>query len=313
MQFDPSYFNGEEREGFYITSMMKRVWAVQLEILHQIDIICKRHNIMYFADWGTLLGAVRHQGYIPWDDDLDIGMKRADHVRFLYYAQKELPESYKVLTVHNDSFRHKQLLTRIVNSDIINTEPSFLERNHGCPYAVGIDLFIYDYLPTNKKEEEIQLELLSAVHLLGRRWDSDKYTEDEKKEFVEEIQELCNITFTQDKPLMRQLLILSDRLSAMYWDTDAKEITLFTEFFTKSDFRFPVNYFESVIEVPFENTTIPIPAAYDKILSKEFGDYMTPVRETAGHDYPYYKSQEKKLFKIYEEKGIPIPNHFLDS
>ena len=90
MKFDNSYFDGETREDFYIRPMIKRAWAAQMEILEEIDRICKKHGITYFAEWGTLLGTVRHKGFIPWDDDLDIGMKREDYDRFMHYAPKEL-------------------------------------------------------------------------------------------------------------------------------------------------------------------------------------------------------------------------------
>ena len=72
MRVPDNFLEGEIRNSFYVESMMKKVWAAQLEVLHEIDRICKKHNITYFADWGTLLGAVRHKGFIPWDDDMDI-------------------------------------------------------------------------------------------------------------------------------------------------------------------------------------------------------------------------------------------------
>lgn len=64
------YLEAEEREGFFVSSMMKRYWAAQLKVLAEIDRVCKKHDIKWFADCGTLLGAVRHGGFIPWDDAL---------------------------------------------------------------------------------------------------------------------------------------------------------------------------------------------------------------------------------------------------
>ena len=79
MEFQDNYFESEVIEGFFVTSMMKRSWAAQLEILKDVDSICRMHGISYYADAGTLLGAVRHRGFIPWDDDLDICMMRDDY------------------------------------------------------------------------------------------------------------------------------------------------------------------------------------------------------------------------------------------
>ena len=90
-EFTEEYFKGEEREGFYVEEMMKRAWAAQIEVLEIIDRFCKKYQMQYFADWGTLLGAVRHKGFIPWDDDIDIVMKRADYNRFMRIFNEERP------------------------------------------------------------------------------------------------------------------------------------------------------------------------------------------------------------------------------
>ena len=77
------FFMPEVREGFYVSPVMKRFWAGQIAVLSEIDKICQKNDITWFADCGTLLGAVRHGGYIPWDDDLDIMMLRHDYERFI--------------------------------------------------------------------------------------------------------------------------------------------------------------------------------------------------------------------------------------
>ena len=94
MEFPDSFFEDEVREGFFVPAMMKRTWAAQLEVLNEIGQMCKRLGISCYADWGTVLGAVRHGGMIPWDDDIDICMKRKDYERFLEIAPKELPTGF---------------------------------------------------------------------------------------------------------------------------------------------------------------------------------------------------------------------------
>ena len=88
------YLRDEVRSGFYIPTAIKQAWATQLLILKEIDRICQKHNIKYFADWGTLLGTVRHGGYVPWDDDMDICMLREDYIKFTKICMSELPEGY---------------------------------------------------------------------------------------------------------------------------------------------------------------------------------------------------------------------------
>ena len=95
----------------------------------------------------------------------------------------------------------------------------------------------------------------------------------------------------------------------MYYDIQPKEVTYFLEFMLKPELRFPIEFFSSFIEVPFEYTTIPIPEKYHEILTLEYGDYMTPVRGAATHNYPFYKQLEEKLFNAYKEQGIEIPKY----
>nr|MCR4758159.1 LicD family protein [Butyrivibrio sp.] len=87
LTFSEEWFKDEAREGFFVPEMMKRFWAAQLVVLSEIDKICKRHDIKWYADMGTLIGTIRHKGYIPWDDDFDISMLRDDWERFFKYAR----------------------------------------------------------------------------------------------------------------------------------------------------------------------------------------------------------------------------------
>ena len=96
MERQADFFRDEVRNGFYIPTAIKQAWAAQLDVLDVVDGICRKHGIKYFADWGTLLGAVRHGGFVPWDDDLDIAMLRPDYKRFREVADDELPQGFVI-------------------------------------------------------------------------------------------------------------------------------------------------------------------------------------------------------------------------
>ena len=127
MKFLDSYFEDEVREGFFVPSLMKRAWAAQMEVLSIVQKICDKHGIPLFAEWGTLLGAVRHKGRIPWDDDIDVCMLRADYDRFCQVVDEELPEECWFLDYHRiDGF--DVTLGRIINSRVHVVEGENLEK-----------------------------------------------------------------------------------------------------------------------------------------------------------------------------------------
>lgn len=88
MEFSHEYFDDEIREDFYVSGLMKRLWAANLEVISDVAKVCDKYNIRWFADYGTLLGAVRHGGCIPWDDDFDICMLRGDYMRFWKWQKR---------------------------------------------------------------------------------------------------------------------------------------------------------------------------------------------------------------------------------
>ena len=142
MQFPDSFFEDEVRDGFFVPGLMKRAWAAQMEILADVDKVCKKYNIRWFADRGTLLGAVRHKGYIPWDDDLDICMLRDDYIRFFAVAEKELPSNYYIPKEREADHR---MLTTIFNSNTMPSDKDHLKKYHEFPLCAAIDVFVLDY------------------------------------------------------------------------------------------------------------------------------------------------------------------------
>lgn len=292
LSFNDSYFCGETRDGFYIEPMMKRAWAASLEVMHVVQQICEKHNICYYADWGTLLGAVRHQGFIPWDDDIDICMLRSDYQRFLEIAPSELKGEYHIANLYTyenfcDNF------SRIVNSNRIAHTPERLKEFHGCPYIVGIDIFPLDELPMAPTEEQAQNQLIFILDSAARNCADNM---EEVILLLPELEKLCGVTFDQYRNIADQLFRTIDNLCQLYNSTGSSLLS-FVPHNALKGFHLQREWYDSCLYLPFENITLPVPSDYDKVLTEMYGDYMTPCQEKASHDYPFYKKQLEDMAK----------------
>lgn len=314
MDFDRSFFEAEVRDGFYVTSEMKQVWAAQLEVLNDVDKACRENGIQYFAEWGTLLGAVRHHGFIPWDDDMDICMKRPDYNGFLQMAEKIMPSNYKIYTLESDN-NDGNMISRIINTDHIVYDAEHLKKYHGVPYSVGLDIFPLDYISRNREDDELQNDI---IRMISSVMDIIKSIEDNNIQLDEEnlkrinmqisqIESVCGVTIKRDNKIVQQLNILIDRICGIYREDEADYITIMLLWVGGKNYRFPKKYYDKAIRIPFENTTIPVPYAYDSILKKKYGDYMKLVHTWDSHDYPFFESQKK----IIENARVDI-NKYTD-
>lgn len=293
MEFPDSWFLDEVRDGFFVAGMMKRAWAAQLEVLEDIDKVCKKHGILWFADCGTLLGAIRHRGFIPWDDDLDICMKREDYNRFLSVAAAELPEGYFLHNIYTDD-GYPELFTRVLNSRQINFTKEFLEKFHGCPYGMGIDVFVLDAIAPSPEEEEAQHELISSVFGIVQAME-EGVADGEVQRQVEALAGLLHVNIDPARPLRRQLLLLAEGLCSMFEEAEAKELTGMQSFIQNKSYRMPKEYYRETTRLPFETGTVSVPKLYDAVAAYKFGAYMQQVKSGGTHEYPLYKKQEEAL------------------
>ncbi|MCR4611560.1 MAG: LicD family protein [Lachnospiraceae bacterium] len=304
LDFDLSYFEEETRDGFTIPAFMKHAWASELEMLAKVDMICKENDITYFADWGTLLGTVRHKGYIPCDDDIDLCMKRHDLEKFC-----EVVDNYDGIMVRTcfNASDHGFHAARVMNSTMFTVERDTYKEYHGFPFPVGLDIFNLDYVPRDKKLEEEQVEAMrvcssafNAKEWLGEHTPSDKeYVQQlaEYKGAVKWLEKNCGIQFSEENPSEQEIVILNEEIAGLYGCEEADYLTEMPCLGNGRDYYIPKNYYEEVIYMPFENTTIPVPKEYDFILRKKYGDdYMTPKNVSSSHEYPFYNAFIRAIF-----------------
>lgn len=305
MEFPHSYFEDEVRDGFYVPGEMKRAWAAQMEVLLELDKICRKYDIQWFADCGTLLGAVRHGGFIPWDDDMDICMTRENYMKFLTVAEKELRGEYSLINFYKDD-GFFEFLTRIVNTRHINFDKAHLQKFHDFPFAVGIDIFPLDYLAPNPEEEKIWKNMLKIVVGTADGIMDESHLTIENERQICRVEELCGVKLERNGSLKRQLYILTDRLFSLYGKNEAQDVALMPYWMNEGGHKYPKACFEHRVMIPFENIEIPVPVLYDRVLKIEYGEYMKISKSAGVHDYPFYKRQEETLERGF---GIQLPKY----
>ena len=276
MNIPGGYLNGEIRDGFYVESTMKKAWAAEIEVLNEVDRICRQHDIQYFADWGTLLGTIRHKGFVPWDDDMDITMKREDYTRFCQIVRQEQGE-LEIINFHTDP-EWKDMLSRVINGRSVNYTEEHLRKYHGFPYVAGLDIFPLDYVAPTEEEDKLQCSMISIVEAFSANIRNNTATPEEIEQTTKDIEQMCGVKFNNLEPLATQLLKLGERLSMMYTDEESQAVALMGDHAGPRPLDvYPKEYYSESIYMPFEYTTIPVPVGYEKILIQKYGEnYMIP-------------------------------------
>lgn len=308
MRFVDGFFLKEIRCGFEVSEMMKRAWAAELEVLEIVVDICKRNRLQYFADWGTLLGAVRHQGFVPWDDDIDICLKREDYNRLIRILPEELPYGMVMTGMYAKSKRLQEVAEvpqlRVMADETIINFSDYMRRFHGFPYQrIGIDIFPLDYIPRDKELEEVQKTMFHQGMELIRNWNGLEQT-GYLKEYLKQFGTICNVELLLDENVKNKVWKLTDSLASLCHKDEADYLTNYTFWLNREHYKMEKKWYDEVIMLPFENTEIAAPAMYHEVLTAQFGDYMVPVQGTADHNYPFYGHREKELERQIRATGF---------
>ncbi len=297
LHFSPEFFEAEYRENFLVDTTMKTLWAAEMELLNDIAIICQKYNLQYYVYAGTMLGTVRHQGFIPWDDDIDIALKRPDYTKLMSVLPNELPDTYRVYHALSE-VGHDQFWGCVTNADTISIEEDRLKKFHGCPFWVGIDVFPLDFIPRNESEA-ILLKSLITVFEKGKYYAKKKEkTDEDEEELINTLNYLennLNIRFDYSVSLANQLCRFENALAMSYTEEEGDYLTHHPSAVKKNDRYYHKKLWETVKYMPFEILRVPVPVGYDEILTKLYGDYHSRERTGSDHEYPYYKAQLQQM------------------
>ncbi len=270
---------------------LKKIQEIEFDILQKIDIICRAHNLTYFAIGGSVLGAVRHQGFIPWDDDIDIGMPRKDYEAFLRFAAEELPEGYFLqtfFTEKNSPFYFAKV--RKDNTRFVEYYIKDLDVHHG----LFVDIFPFDNVPDNDMLKKLHYRLCRiANHLylskaLTTVCSSRFERKDNYKGFIRKL--LHFMLLPVPKSLLFRML---DGCVRMFNNKSCSEIS----HIVRRRLRVKLDDLYPLIYLPFGETQIPVPNNYDAYLTAQYGDYKNPPADGKRYEHlPYcieFDSQEE--------------------
>ena len=310
-----------------MNELLKRCHSAHLKVLEDFSNICERHNLKWYAFCGTLLGAVRHKGFIPWDDDLDICMMRADYNSFFNYAKKEMPdyhiETYDSYTPEESRYHNFNGITRINNTFVANFNEEFMAKFCEFPYSVGIDLYPLDYVSKDKKTYDAVTSIFNYLVMVSCKYKSlnwSNYPAPELPPFdletaYKQIYKSTGVRINTKGDVLRQLNDIAVKIATYTKAKDSNNVAcIMHTAFESKNMIFPKSAFRSQLKVQFENREIYIPGGYDEILKINYGDYMTPKKSTP-HDFPYYKFEERWVMNfIIHNPGMAkhIPKFFIE-
>lgn len=276
IELPEGFLDEEVRNDYLISEKMKKVWAVQLDLLVQLDSVCKKHNLEYFADSGTLIGAIRHGGYIPWDDDIDIVMKREDYNKLVEIAPLEFEYPYFLQNAYSDEFIRG--FSRLRNSE--TTAIGINDVRLNCNKGIFIDIFPLDRLPTNFSSNSIWIKLLKSIFNLLRVGvnSSPKYYSSRIK-IIQSY--LLTIFFSYID--YRLIYNLFEKICMLFSKSQSGFVSYVSFTFGKRNNILEECSYTSAIDSSFEFLNICIPKGFHEVLSIEYGDYLKPVKTPPAH------------------------------
>lgn len=259
---------------------LKKIQYVEQDLLDYVVKFCEKNNIEYWLDWGTLLGCIRHKGFIPWDDDIDIHMPREDYDKFIELEHNNPDSKYRILSPkYNKDYYYS--FAKMVDNDTTLEEIGLRKIKD---LGVYVDIFPLDYV-NKRKSLKVRIErFLFMIRMAPAFMDYNNRVNNKNRVFFIKILKVLNKIFRFDKTGY-----LADRLAARnkkgeYWgllvEGESKDI-------------YDVSDFNESINLVFEGENFSAPVNYNRILRNYYGDYMQlpPVEKQQPHHSfdAYYK------------------------
>ncbi|CEH35580.1 LicD family protein [Romboutsia lituseburensis] len=251
--------------------LQRKIQLKILEILLEIDRICIKHDIKYYLAYGTTIGAIRHKGFIPWDDDADIHMFKDDYEKFKKICEKELGKEYFLQDEETDK-EYKMFLpkVRMNNTAFVQDCTEKWNIHHG----IYVDIFILDDCPNNKSLQKMNIKIRKYTECTKR----GIYNKENTKNFIKKA----------IMPLAQNQVFLKFWENCIY--NNCSKDTNFCIDINDFGNLFPRDVFGTPRRVEFEGHMLYVPEKAEEYLTYYYGDFMTPPppeKRVSHHDITF--------------------------
>lgn len=299
IQLPKGFLRPEIRCGYGVSTEKKKVWAVELDLLTEFQRVANKYDLKYIANGGTMLGAVRHKGFIPWDDDIDIMMMREEYDKLCEIASIEFKHPYFFQTEYTDpgSFRcHAQLRNSETTAILTNEINGHFKYNQG----IFIDIFPLDAVPDN--EIEWQKESNKAQKLYERMYHlsniSSLYMPNKTLPHYRIKQILHCIGNPIFTLLARSYFKKYEKECKKYNKNNTNKISIYSWGYKYTKFHRDRVDHEETILMDFEFLKIPVCKNYDHALSQVFGNWHEYVIGGSIHDSIFFDTEKPYTFYL---------------
>ena len=293
---DSTFLEEEIRCDYIVSSKMKKVWAIELDLLARFSEICIKHKLTFWVGFGTLLGTIRHKGFIPWDDDMDVWMPREDYNK-LISLKLNLEEPYFFQTTLNDDDYYSSF-ARLRNS---NTTGILVSKNNKCNNGIYIDIYPLDAADKNEFVQWVVSKYIKVYNVFAHA-----YAFNINPSPIAKI-----IHWWLKRPYikydLRKTYKKVDRLAQRNCWKDANKVGLivFNPYKHKKNFYRKKSFLDTEM-MDFEGLKVPVPSGYEDILTILYGDYMKfPPIEKRGtwHQFVFEPDIPYKEYMLTEKMG----------
>lgn len=279
---------------------LNAIKKIQLELLKEVIRICEENDISYCAFYGTLLGTVRHKGYVPWDDDMDIAMSRMDYDKFIEVAPQSLPEFYFLQTPESDPECFYGGYGKLRDSRTTGIEER--NRGHHCNQGIWIDILPLDEVLLDDEQRQIQHEKILHYQrlLMKQSYPEKRMLYDLSKEEEIHYEKMARIFSRKEisEALHDTLVNLSGKVS-----TKVAVLTRYGE--NQKLLEYDALDFEFLTKAKFEDIEVYIPCGYENILRLDYGmNYMIYPRkeERAPHHKALFDTKKSYVDYLIENE-----------